>query len=872
MSDLSKSSPVTSSSHNRGTPRLVITEPSAPPAPLVWPAPEMPEVDPFGGINASHLSGEYPKILVQTGRFTTPLAPRDTVSVYWDSNAELIGITTIQETTSGSVFVQVDGRVIREHGEGWRTYHYIQRNSVGTPTPSDVATVLVKFRIPGQDDEGNVTLTAPVVTPAVIGAGTPVTVTIDPWQNAFEEDRLILLWGAVSYDVPGPFPIDLPVTFTVPPEIVANGGSNPAMEVSYRIVDQVGNWSPRSPVTLVHVQADSNLLLAPTVIEAQSNVLDLTELMGDDVNVLINIEQAGIAVDDTIVLTWKGMTGQGAELPYAPSPQVVTGDAFLTFTIPNARVVPLGPDGSVSLYYEVRTREGTLRSAQRNLTVVGEVPVLEAPSVREAHDGALDPEALMGGLAHLDVGPYPLMAIGDEVIYYWTATGHGGATWFKTESRDVSGNDLIPTPKPIVFTLTREEIEQIKGHAVSVYYTVKHFASALTSNSKPLLLRIGGVITLPPPLVDHVVNGYLDPSAAPDGTNIRVRTDYSGAAHGDFVNVYWDALLPYSNLHAVDTDKPEVVSPVEVKYITGNEGREVTVSYTITHDGQPMRQGGTTTFVIGTGAEAGSLPAPSVLEAGVGNTLPGDAARARVRVPAVVNAAVNDVVTVLWSGVPGEGSVSVDKTVVTEAGSDVYIEIPGTAIFPNSGKVVRVTYTIRRASSGLVEGPSSAYVLNVLVPFLVEETFESGPGQLILLPGESYKFRYFLVRNLATNPEPTFNRVHYFNSYDTYAPHVSGWALHPTSEATILELAFDLPCTKVMLGVAAVTYSTDERIFAYSNGEQVGSAALPPTGTATTVTFNAPAGKPITNIRVRGVGTGNGAAYYVFIDNIVMTF
>ncbi|MBB3229185.1 hypothetical protein FHW69_003844, partial [Luteibacter sp. Sphag1AF] len=95
MSDLPKSSHVTSPGTEHGMAKLVFTAPAVPPSPLEWPAPTMPEVAPFGGINATHLSGEYPKILVQTGRFTTPLAPADSVSVYWDSTGELVGVVTI---------------------------------------------------------------------------------------------------------------------------------------------------------------------------------------------------------------------------------------------------------------------------------------------------------------------------------------------------------------------------------------------------------------------------------------------------------------------------------------------------------------------------------------------------------------------------------------------------------------------------------------------------------------------------------------------------------------------------------------------------------------------------------------------------------
>ncbi|MBB3228272.1 hypothetical protein FHW69_002907 [Luteibacter sp. Sphag1AF] len=869
MSDLSPSSRVASPLSHGGIAKLKFARPAAPLAPLAaWPAPSMPEVDPFGGINASHLSTPFPKILVQTGHFTTPLAPRDTVSVYWDSNAELIGITTIQETTSGTVYVQVDGRVIRQHGEGWRTYHYIQRNLAGTATPSNVSTVLVKFRIPGEDDDGNPTLTAPVVTPTVIGAGTPVTVTIDAWQNAFEEDRLILLWGAVSYEVPGPFPVDQPVTFPLSAHVIVEGGSNPAMEVSYVVVDQVGNWSQRSPVTVVHVQADNDLLLAPKVIEAPSGVLDLTKLDGDDVHVQVDTEQAELAIGDTIVLTWKGMTGQGTQLPYTPDAEEVTDDVFIIFTIPHARVAPLGPDGSVSLYYEARTSEGALRSAQRNLTVIGEAVVLEAPSVREARDGALDPESLVDGLAHLDVGPYPLMAIGDQVTYYWTATGHGGATWFKTDSRDVSGNDVIPAPIPLVFTLTRAEIEQIKGYAVSVYYTVKHFATGLTSTSQRLELRIGGVITLPPPLVDHVVNGYLDPSAAPDGTNIRVRTDYSGAVHGDFAHVFWNALESYTNIHAVDPARPEVVSPVAARYITDNAGREVTVSYTINHDGQPTRQGGTTTFVIGT--ETVLLPAPSVLEAGAGNTLPGNAAKATVRIPVGAALAVNDVVTVHWKGTAGAGTANVAKTVTTQAGSYIDLDILAAAILPNAGKAVSVTYSITRAASGRLDGPSPEYVLNVqsVAPVVVTETFEGVPIHQFNMstPLNLTYFRLRAVNNVGNIVETGSH----------YAPIVSGRAVHVSTQ-NIVEMAFHTPCKTVSMGLQS-NYGSDElKIVAYDDsGSVAGGSGWPHNGVAKTVSFSASEGRKLVRITVQGVSPDIPEPWPVFpeqrFDNVSITY
>src|SRR6202000_3317243 len=113
------------------------------------------------------------------------------------------------------------------------------------------------------------------------------------------------------------------------------------LPVSYDIVDAVGNYSKRSPSTAVNVQASTTFFIAPKVLEAPTNVLDLDQLAGANVRVQVDPEQVGIAVGDTVVLTWRGLTGEGVVVPPLTYSQKVQAVTYMVFPILNANAVAL---------------------------------------------------------------------------------------------------------------------------------------------------------------------------------------------------------------------------------------------------------------------------------------------------------------------------------------------------------------------------------------------------------------------------------------------------------------------------------------------------------------------------------------------------
>jgi hypothetical protein len=182
------------------------------------------------------------------------------------------------------------------------------------------------------------------------------------------------------------------------------------------------------------------------------------------------------------------------------------------------------------------------------------------------------------------------MALGDTVTYYLTGKLGGGTVTMLTDSVQVTGNDLNP-PKPLVFTVAKKEIEALASGSIEVYYTVDTFTRALLKPSDTLIVSVAGALRLPPPSVDHVVNGFLDPATAPAGTDVRVATTYLGAVKGDIARVLWngkDAASSYSNSFAV-TPGTEVVCPIAVTFITANVSTQVSATYQIERSGQPIR-------------------------------------------------------------------------------------------------------------------------------------------------------------------------------------------------------------------------------------------------------------------------------------------
>ncbi|MCW8276112.1 hypothetical protein IMF27_10780 [Pseudomonas sp. PCH199] len=181
----------------------------------------------------------------------------DLIELFWDGSFVASRVLTAQDV-GHSVSLRVPESFILS-GAAWVHYRVMQ---VGrNPALSVAARVLVKLDCPGgplaphSADENQ--LLAPVSLPATIRRrgvnpqqiqrGVPLT--IEPYINMAEGDEITLRWGDVRLDLPPvkACEVGLPLRIWVPPAIITEAGEDQRLEVTYCILDRVGNnsrWAP----------------------------------------------------------------------------------------------------------------------------------------------------------------------------------------------------------------------------------------------------------------------------------------------------------------------------------------------------------------------------------------------------------------------------------------------------------------------------------------------------------------------------------------------------------------------------------------------------------------------------------------------------
>ncbi len=135
------------------------------------------------------------------------------------------------------------------------------------PALSLAARIQVKLECPGGRfspccDEENQYL-APVSLPGTIRRrglnarqvqrGVPLT--IEPYLNMAEDDEITLRWGDVRMDLPRLTASDVgqPIQVWVPPAVIIEAGEDLRLEVTYCVIDRVGNNSHWAPVRTLKI-------------------------------------------------------------------------------------------------------------------------------------------------------------------------------------------------------------------------------------------------------------------------------------------------------------------------------------------------------------------------------------------------------------------------------------------------------------------------------------------------------------------------------------------------------------------------------------------------------------------------------------------
>lgn len=102
------------------------------------------------------------------------------------------------------------------------------------------------------------------VNPNQIKRGVPLT--IEPYLNMAVDDEITLRWGDVRMDLPRLKASDVgqPIQVWVPPAIIVEAGEDLRLEVTYCILDRVGNNSRWAPVRTLKIGCTTPYLKFPS--------------------------------------------------------------------------------------------------------------------------------------------------------------------------------------------------------------------------------------------------------------------------------------------------------------------------------------------------------------------------------------------------------------------------------------------------------------------------------------------------------------------------------------------------------------------------------------------------------------------------------
>lgn len=145
--------------------------------------------------------------------------------------------------------------------------HYRLMKVGGTPLTSTSRRLRVKLDMPGglllNPSGGENQGLAPVSLPeAIIHHGLDISqmakglpLSIEPYLNMATCDEITLRWGDVRMDLAPLVDDNLgkPIRFVVPGEMIREAGDEPQLEVTYCVIDRVGNnsrWAPPREITV----------------------------------------------------------------------------------------------------------------------------------------------------------------------------------------------------------------------------------------------------------------------------------------------------------------------------------------------------------------------------------------------------------------------------------------------------------------------------------------------------------------------------------------------------------------------------------------------------------------------------------------------
>ncbi|PJR92008.1 Ig-like domain-containing protein [Brucella intermedia] len=357
-------------------------------------------------------------------------------------------------------------------------------------------------------------------------------------------------------------------------------------------------------------------------------------------------------------------------------------------------------------------------------------PLLEQPSVEEAPDGILDPDARS---ATVVVPVYTGKAVDDYITMHWTAETREGSTY--------DGLPVTQTSKsrPASFNVEAEYIKVNTGTRVKVYYTVAH-RDGSNSESRIFFLNImynaTGPKNLKPPSVDGVVNGVLNLEGVPSQGAAATVAPYNPMFLNDVVYI---EINEEGGIPGKVIDKPEQID-APISFIIPYEALQ-------RHSGQTINL---YTRLFREGTPFNSAPLPILVSEPVGTLPPVKVPLAPQHVlePRDVTGASVEVIVEPYQGIAEGDEIEFTwknadsiqlpyrekQTVGPVPIQDYFFFVPRAQVDENIDGRATLSYTVKRG----IASPKPSEPLTLWIG----ESFEM-PAELDLT-----KFRYILAEQL----------------------------------------------------------------------------------------------------------------------------
>lgn len=635
----------------------------------------------------------------------------DKVEIFWNDTITPLGVIVVTSET-------VNQRLELTLPEATFTdgivepFYRIKRIS-GAELESRKRTIRVKLKGPGgrnpdPTSDYNANLRAPQLSGNVAKNGVDadqaakgVDVTIPPWPNMTEYDRIDFRWGGV------------PVTCTVQPAEVAASVTLHVDEITiqeagdgqtllmYRIIDLAANRSDGwSMVTEVDVFAGSTLDV-PIIVKADGMTLDVALLNGQGAGVNVLATSPHFAVGDTVELLWAGHPAIGADISWGDQQTVTSIPQVMPFFVPSSSVAAV-VGGTATISYTLLKKDGTrLRSKHAQLMVVNSGQQLPAPLVREAVINYLRADAVQ---ATVEIADYRGMSAGDVVTLKWIGLTTDGQTLSYTDQQTVVSSQ---TGKTLTFVVPgATQIAPFNGGQVTIGYWVTPADNSEIIVSASLVLQVGEhSSTLNAPVVAEALDNILQ-SDLPWATVSIL--PYEGMTVGDNVRLSWvgDISGEYQDELPVSRYTLNQTLPFRVYAENIAANTRVEIGYLV-----ERISGGSDISEKLTLSIAGNtlLAAPTVDEAKNGviavTSLGNNGATARI--PASAAMQPGDLAILSWTGI----TLKRYSHVVTgrEANNALLYTIPLSVVQADKGKRITLEYEVVRSDNTTDNSAPSAY-------------------------------------------------------------------------------------------------------------------------------------------------------------------